>query len=51
MRGNGNMTTRNELRRAGAAMRQKLGFPANIPETELAPGMGRLAEEFVWGSI
>ena len=51
MRGYGNMTTRDELRRAGAAMRQKLGFPTNIPGTELAPGMDRLAEELVWGSI
>ncbi|NKB55637.1 MAG: hypothetical protein GKS00_04805 [Alphaproteobacteria bacterium] len=45
------MTTRDELRRTGAAMREKLGFPANRPETELAPGLDRLAEEAVWGSI
>jgi 4-carboxymuconolactone decarboxylase len=45
------MTTREELQQAGAAIRGKLGFPANSPETELAPGMDRLAEEFVWGSI
>ncbi len=45
------MTTRDELRSAGAAMRQKLGFSANSPETELAPGLDRLAEEAVWGSI
>jgi 4-carboxymuconolactone decarboxylase len=45
------MTTREELRKAGAAMREKLGFPANSPETELAPGMDQLAEEAVWGSI
>ena len=51
MRGYKNLTTRDELRRAGVAIRQKLGFPANIPETELASGMDRLAEEFVWGSI
>ncbi len=51
MRSNRNMATRDELRHAGAAIRQKLGFPANTPETELALGMDRLAEEFVWGSI
>ncbi|MDP7548011.1 MAG: carboxymuconolactone decarboxylase family protein [Alphaproteobacteria bacterium] len=45
------MTTREDLRRSGAAIREKLGFPANSTETELAPGMNRLAEEFVWGSI
>jgi 4-carboxymuconolactone decarboxylase len=51
MRDDGKMTTRDEQRRAGAAMREKLGFPPNRPETELAPGMDRLAEELVWGSI
>ena len=45
------MTTRQALRRSGAAIREKLGFPSNSPETELAPGMNRLAEEAVWGSI
>lgn len=45
------MTSRDELRRSGAAIREKLGFPANSPGTELAPGMDRLAEEAVWGSI
>ena len=45
------MTTRDALRRSGAAIREKLGFPANNPETELAPGMNRLVEEAVWGSI
>jgi 4-carboxymuconolactone decarboxylase len=45
------MATRDELRQAGAAMREKLGFPASNPETELAPGIDRLAEEAVWGSI
>ncbi|NQV58618.1 MAG: carboxymuconolactone decarboxylase family protein [Alphaproteobacteria bacterium] len=45
------MTTREALRQSGAAIREKLGFPANNPETELAPGLNHLAEEFVWGSI
>ena len=45
------MTTRETLRLSGAAIREKLGFPVNSPETELAPGFDRLAEEFVWGSI
>jgi 4-carboxymuconolactone decarboxylase len=45
------MATRDELRQAGAAIRQKLGFPVNTPETDLAPGLHRLAEEAVWGSI
>ncbi len=45
------MTTREALRRSGAAIREKLGFPPNSPETELAPGFNRLAEEAVWGSI
>ncbi len=45
------MTTREALRRTGAAIREQLGFPANSPETELAPGFDRLAEEAVWGSI
>ena len=45
------MTTREALRRSGAAMREKLGFPPNSPETELAPGFDRLAEKAVWGSI
>ena len=45
------MTTRDELRQAGAAIREKLGFPANTPENDLAPGLHRLAEEAVWGSI
>lgn len=43
--------TREELRRKGAAMRAKLGFPPNAPETDLAPGLHRLAEEAVWGSV
>ena len=30
------MMTRDDLRKAGAAIREKLGFPANRPETELA---------------
>ncbi|MDP6707787.1 MAG: carboxymuconolactone decarboxylase family protein [Alphaproteobacteria bacterium] len=45
------MTTREALRLSGAAIREQLGFPANSPETELAPGLDRLAEELVWGSI
>jgi alkylhydroperoxidase/carboxymuconolactone decarboxylase family protein YurZ len=45
------MTTRDALRRSGAAIREKLGFPANSPDTDLAPGLHRLAEEAVWGSI
>ncbi len=45
------MTTRDELRKAGAAIREKFGFPANTPERELAPGLHRLAEEAVFGSI
>ena len=45
------MTTRDELRQSGTAIREALGFPANSPETELAPGFHRLAEEAVWGSI
>ena len=45
------MTTREALRRSGAAMREKLGFSPNSPETEPAPGFDRLAEEAVWGSI
>jgi hypothetical protein len=45
------MTTREALRLSGAAIREKLGFPANSPDTELAPGLDRLAEELVWGSI
>ncbi|MDA1098862.1 MAG: carboxymuconolactone decarboxylase family protein [Proteobacteria bacterium] len=45
------MTTREALRRSGMAIRERLGFPSNSPETELAPGLDRLAEEFVWGSI
>jgi alkylhydroperoxidase/carboxymuconolactone decarboxylase family protein YurZ len=45
------MTSRDALRQAGAAIREKLGFPANSPDSELAPGMNRLAEEAVWGSI
>lgn len=49
--GDRNMTTREDLRRSGAAIREKLGFPANSPKTELAPGFDRLAEEFAWGSI
>ena len=49
--GDRNMTTREDLRRSGAAIRKKLGFRANSPKTELAPGFDRLAEEFAWGSI
>jgi 4-carboxymuconolactone decarboxylase len=45
------MTSRDALRRSGAAIRERLGFPANNPDAELAPGMHRLAEEAVWGSI
>ncbi len=45
------MTTREALRRSGAAIREQLGFPPNRPETELAPGFDRLAEEAVWGSV
>lgn len=45
------MTTREMLRRSGAAIREKLGFSANSPATELAPGLDRLAEELAWGSI
>ncbi len=45
------MTSRDELRQTGAAMRERLGFPANSPDTDLAPGLHRLAEEAVWGSI
>ncbi len=45
------MTSRDELRAKGAAMRARLGFPANTPDRELAPGFDRLAEEMVWGSI
>ena len=51
IQGNRVMTTREELRRSGVAIREKFGFPANSPGTELAPGLNRLAEEFVWGSI
>ena len=45
------MTSRDELRRTGAAMREKLGFPPNRDEVDIAPGLHRLAEEMVWGSI
>ncbi len=45
------MTTREALRRSGAAIRERLGFSPNSPETELAPGFDRLTEEAVWGSI
>ena len=45
------MTTREELRQAGAAMREKLGFPPNSDDNDLAPGLHRLAEEMVWGSV
>ena len=45
------MTTREALRRSGAEIRDQLGFPPNSPETELAPGFDRLAEEAVWGSV
>ena len=41
------MTTREALRHSGAAIREKLGFPANSPETEIAPGFDSLAEEFI----
>lgn len=45
------MATRNELRQKGAAMREKLGFPPNSDDNDLAPGLHRLAEEMVWGSV
>ena len=45
------MTSRDELRRTGAEMREKLGFPTNSDDNELAPGLNRLAEEMVWGSV
>lgn len=45
------MTNREDLRRSGAAIRAKLGFAPNSPETELAPGLDHLAEEAVWGSV
>jgi hypothetical protein len=45
------MTTRQDLRQAGAAIREQLGFPANSPATERAPGFDRLAEEMAWGSV
>lgn len=45
------MTTREELRQSGAAIRERLGFPANNAANDLAPGLHRLAEEMVWGSI
>lgn len=45
------MADRGELREAGRAMREKLGFPANTDDDGLAPGLHRLAEEMVWGSI
>ena len=45
------MTARETLRQSGAAIRKQLGFPDNSPDIELAPGLNRLAEEFVWGSI
>ena len=43
--------TRDELRQKGAALREKLGFPPNNHNYELAPGLHRLAEEMVWGSV
>ena len=43
--------TRDELRQKGAAMREKLGFPPNNDNNELAPGLHHLAEEMVWGSV
>lgn len=43
------MTTREELRQTGAAVRAKLGFPSERPDQ--APGLHRLAEEMVWGSV
>jgi len=45
------MTSRDELRRKGAAMREKLGFPPNRDNADIAPSLHRLAEEMVWGSI
>ena len=45
------MPSREALRRSGAAIREQLGFHPNSPETELAPGFDRLAEEAVWGSV
>ena len=45
------MTTREELRQSGQAIRKRLGFPDMTPETELAPGFNRLAQEMVFGSI
>lgn len=45
------MSAREELRQSGAAIRAKLGFPANSAENELAPGLNNLSEEMVWGSV
>ncbi len=34
------MTARDSLRTSWASIREKLGFPANRPEAQLAPGLG-----------
>ena len=45
------MSSRQAVRQAGLAIRERLGFPAHSPETELAPGFDRLTTEMVFGSV
>jgi 4-carboxymuconolactone decarboxylase len=45
------MTTREEIRRKGAAIREKFGFVGTSNVSQLAPGLEKLAEEMVFGTI
>jgi len=45
------MTTREELRKKGTAIREKLGFVGTSNIGTLAPGIEQLTEEMVFGSV
>ncbi len=45
------MTTREELRQKGTAIREKLGFVGTSNVGALAPGLDKLTEEMVFGSV
>ena len=45
------MTTREELRQKGTAIREKLGFVGTSNIGTLAPGLEQLTEEMVFGSV
>lgn len=45
------MTTREELRQKGIAIREKLGFVGTSNIGTLAPGLEKLTEEMVFGSV